>query len=98
MLGRLAVLASMSGGLFLLVFGFRWIYFGSLFPQPVIAKSGALSWSRLWDGIQYLITGMHPATVDAATQPMESITMERGKMLLPAVLLPDFHLSSVTKF
>ncbi len=36
--------------------------------------------------------------VDAATQPMESITMERGKMLLPAVLLPDFHLSSVTKF
>ncbi len=38
------------------------------------------------------------ATVDAATQPMESITMERGKMLLPTVLLPDFHLSSVTKF
>jgi len=24
--------------------------------------------------------------------------MERGKMLLPAVRLPDFHLSSVTKF
>lgn len=38
------------------------------------------------------------ASVDAATQPMESITMERGKMLLPAMLLPDFHLSSVTKF
>lgn len=38
------------------------------------------------------------ATVDAATQPMESITMERGKMLLPTVRLPDFHLSSVTKF
>ncbi len=38
------------------------------------------------------------ATVDAATQPMESITMERGKMLLPAVRLPDLHLSSVTKF
>ena len=36
--------------------------------------------------------------VDAATKPMESITMERGKMLLPAVRLPDFHLSSVTKF
>jgi predicted Zn-dependent protease len=36
--------------------------------------------------------------VDAATVPMESITMERGKMLLPAVRLPDFHLSSVTKF
>lgn len=36
--------------------------------------------------------------VDAATAPMESITMERGKMLLPAVRLPDFHLSSVTKF
>lgn len=38
------------------------------------------------------------ASVDATTQPMESITMERGKMLLPAMLLPDFHLSSVTKF
>ncbi len=38
------------------------------------------------------------ANVEAATQPMESITMERGKMLLPAIRLPDFHLSSVTKF
>ena len=38
------------------------------------------------------------AQVEAATGPMESITMERGKMLLPAVRLPDFHLSSVTKF
>ncbi len=37
-------------------------------------------------------------TVDAATPPLEAITMERGKMLLPAVRLPDFHLSSVTKF
>ncbi len=36
--------------------------------------------------------------VDAATAPLESITLERGKMLLPAVKLPDFHLSSVTKF
>lgn len=38
------------------------------------------------------------ATVEAATPPMEAITMERDKMLLPTVLLPDFHLSSVTKF
>ncbi len=36
--------------------------------------------------------------VDAATAPMESTTLERGKMLLPAVKLPDFNLSSVTKF
>jgi predicted Zn-dependent protease len=36
--------------------------------------------------------------VDAATRPMESITIERGKMLLPAMRLPDFYLSSVTKF
>jgi predicted Zn-dependent protease len=36
--------------------------------------------------------------IDAATAPMEASTMERGKMLLPAVKLPDFHLSSVTKF
>lgn len=37
-------------------------------------------------------------TVDAATEPMECITNERGKMMLPAVRLPRFHLSSVTKF
>jgi predicted Zn-dependent protease len=36
--------------------------------------------------------------VDAATAPLESLTLERGKMLLPAVKLPDFYLSSVTKF
>jgi predicted Zn-dependent protease len=36
--------------------------------------------------------------VEATTRPLEAITMERGKMLLPAVRLPDFHLSSVTKF
>ncbi len=38
------------------------------------------------------------ASVESATAPLEAITMERGKMLLPAVRLPDFHLSSVTKF
>ena len=38
------------------------------------------------------------AQIDAATQPQESITMERGKMLLPAVRLPEFNFSSVTKF
>jgi len=36
--------------------------------------------------------------VDAATIPMPAGSMERGKMLLPAVRLPDFHLSSVTEF
>jgi predicted Zn-dependent protease len=36
--------------------------------------------------------------VDAATGPQESITHERGKMLLPAVRLPDFHFSSATRF
>lgn len=38
------------------------------------------------------------ANVDAATQPMEAVTLERSKMLLPALRLPDFFLSSVTKF
>jgi len=38
------------------------------------------------------------AKVDAATAPQEAITMERGKMLLPAVRLPEFNFSSVTKF
>ena len=38
------------------------------------------------------------AQVELVTAPLEAITLERGKMLLPAVKLPDFHLSSVTKF
>jgi predicted Zn-dependent protease len=38
------------------------------------------------------------AKIDLATQPFEAITLERNKMLLPAVRLPAFHLSSVTKF
>jgi len=38
------------------------------------------------------------AQVDMATPPQESITMERGKMLLPALKLPAFHFSSVTRF
>ncbi|MCH7526991.1 MAG: TldD/PmbA family protein [Planctomycetes bacterium] len=36
--------------------------------------------------------------IDATTEPMEARTLERGKSLLPAVKLPDFYLSSVTKF
>lgn len=36
--------------------------------------------------------------IDAATAPRQARTLERGKSLLPAVKLPDFHLSSVTKF
>ncbi len=36
--------------------------------------------------------------VNAATPPQEAITMERGKMLLPALRLPDFNFSSATLF
>ena len=36
--------------------------------------------------------------IEAATPPQESITLERNKMLLPALKLPDFYLSSVTRF
>ncbi len=36
--------------------------------------------------------------VDAATAPTHGITINGAKMLLPAVRLPDFHMSSVTKF
>jgi predicted Zn-dependent protease len=38
------------------------------------------------------------AEVAMTTAPQESITMERGKMLLPAMKLPAFHFSSVTRF
>lgn len=36
--------------------------------------------------------------VDMTTGPKEALTLERGKMLLPAMKLPDFNFSSVTKF
>jgi predicted Zn-dependent protease len=36
--------------------------------------------------------------VDAFTAPMEAVTSETGKMLVPAVILDDFNFSSVTRF
>ncbi len=36
--------------------------------------------------------------VTAATAPMESVTLERDKMLLPAMKIEEFNLSSVTEF
>ncbi|MGE0479239.1 MAG: TldD/PmbA family protein [Phycisphaerae bacterium] len=36
--------------------------------------------------------------VEAYTRPMDAITMERGKMLLPAMRIRDFNFSSVTRF
>ncbi len=36
--------------------------------------------------------------INAATAPMEAVTSETGKMLVPAMALPKFHFSSVTQF
>jgi len=36
--------------------------------------------------------------VDAFTESVEAVTSETGKMLVPAMVLPDFHFSSVTRF
>lgn len=36
--------------------------------------------------------------VDAWTVPLEAVTSETGKMLVPAVALPEFHFSSATRF
>ena len=36
--------------------------------------------------------------IDAWTMPMEAVTAKTGKMLAPAMALPQFHFSSVTKF
>jgi predicted Zn-dependent protease len=36
--------------------------------------------------------------VEAWTAPMETVTSEAGKMLAPAMVLPRFHFSSVTRF
>ena len=36
--------------------------------------------------------------VEALTEPMEAVTSETGKMLVPAMILRDFHFSSVTRF
>ncbi|MCB1615867.1 MAG: hypothetical protein KDI30_07615 [Pseudomonadales bacterium] len=39
----------------MLVFGFRYSYFGSLFPQPVEAKAGSFTLARLMTGFYYFI-------------------------------------------
>ena len=36
--------------------------------------------------------------VDACTEPAEAVTSETGKLLVPAMVLGDFHFSSVTRF
>lgn len=36
--------------------------------------------------------------VEAATEPAEAVTSETGKMMVPALMLRDFHFSSVTRF
>jgi len=36
--------------------------------------------------------------VDALTEPVEAVTSETGKMLVPAMVLRDFNFSSVTRF
>lgn len=36
--------------------------------------------------------------IDASTPPMEAVTAETGKMLAPALVLPEFNFSSVTRF
>ena len=36
--------------------------------------------------------------IDAWTSPMEAVTSETGKMLVPAMVLPEFNFSSVTRF
>lgn len=36
--------------------------------------------------------------IEAVTEPMEAVTSETGKMLVPAMILNDFNFSSVTRF
>ena len=36
--------------------------------------------------------------ISPSTVPLEAVTAETGKMLVPAMVLPQFHFSSVTTF
>ncbi|HEY5626345.1 MAG TPA: TldD/PmbA family protein [Nitrospira sp.] len=36
--------------------------------------------------------------IEACTEPAEAVTAETGKLLVPAMILRDFHFSSVTRF
>jgi hypothetical protein len=49
-----------------LLFGFRIVYFDSLLPQPVIAKTAGLSLERASTGFLYLISGYDPSTIDGS--------------------------------
>ena len=51
---RLIIILGISVVIVFLVIGFRFWYFDSLFPQPVIAKSEGISFNTLWSGVIYL--------------------------------------------
>jgi hypothetical protein len=82
MLVRLGVLAGISAGLCLVVFVFRLVYFDSLFPQPVAAKSAEITLQRVSNGLLYLIAGTHPENIGAATTHW----LLRGFIAVPVVI------------
>ncbi len=43
----------------LIIFCFRWVYFGDIFPQPVAAKSNGISIATIKNGFLYLTQGFH---------------------------------------
>ncbi len=45
------------------VFGFRFLYFDALFPQPVAAKLGGLTLDRIGNGLEYLLGALLPPPV-----------------------------------
>ncbi len=53
---RALVLAAISVSAFLLVTGFRLVYFGEAFPLPVSAKSGGAFVERVLFGLSYVLT------------------------------------------
>jgi hypothetical protein len=53
LLHRMIILAGISALFTILLFLFRDWYFGSIFPQPVIAKSVGLSWTSYSAGVGY---------------------------------------------
>lgn len=90
------VLSGITGGLTLLLLLFRAGYFGSLFPQPVVAKaSDGIHWHKIAAGWNYLLTSFRegfllPVGVLALGNSIMVLAGKRGGWFLhPAQRLPQ---------
>ena len=96
---KLLQLALVLGVTALVVFLFRQVYFGALFPQPVTAKLGGVFFERVASGLEYLPSALFPpplsilpffaaaGVVDAIRRVVRNASPFAGRLVLVLFLL-----------